>query len=80
MKTAVSIPDALFSAADRLAARLGISRSTLYARALERFAAAEADEEITARLNEVYATEDSGLDPAFAAAQRRGVDLAPSPS
>jgi Predicted transcriptional regulators containing the CopG/Arc/MetJ DNA-binding domain and a metal-binding domain len=73
VKTAVSIPDALFDAADRAAHRLGLSRSELYARALERFLGDEPDEAITARLDEVYADEDSSLDEAMATAQRRAV-------
>lgn len=73
MKTAVSIPDALFEAADRAARRLGLSRSQLYARALERFLGEEPDDAITARLDEVYVTEDSAVDPAVAAAQRGAV-------
>lgn len=80
MKTAVSIPDPLFLAADRLASRLGVSRSALYARALERCLAEETDDEITARLNEVYARVDSTLDPAFAAAQRRAIAEPPGRS
>lgn len=73
MKTAISIPDALFEAADRAAHRLGISRSQLYARALERFLGDEPDEAVTARLDEVYAADDSSLDEAMATAQRRAV-------
>lgn len=73
MKTAVSIPDSIFKAADRLASRLGVSRSELYARALERCLTAEDEDEVTARLNRVYAGEGSALDPAIAAAQRRAV-------
>src|SRR5689334_20092234 len=37
MKTAISIPDRVFTQADRLAKRLGLTRSELYARAVERF-------------------------------------------
>ena len=56
VKTAVSIPDPLFQAADRLARRRRISRSALYAEALELLLAAnDTDVEITARLDEVYA-------------------------
>lgn len=44
-----------------------------YARALERFLGEEPDDAITARLDEVYATEGSALDSAVAAAQRRAV-------
>lgn len=73
MKTAVSIPDALFAAADRAARRLGLSRSELYARALERFLGDEPDQAITARLDGLYATEESAIDPEVAAAQRRTI-------
>lgn len=73
MKTAVSIPDPLFEAADRTARRLRLSRSELYARALERYLAHESDDDVTARLNDVYATESSALDPGLAAAQRRAI-------
>lgn len=73
MKIAISIPDPLFEAADRAARRLGLSRSQLYARALERFLADDPDDEITARLDEVYAAEVSTIDPALARAQRRAV-------
>ena len=73
MKTAVSIPDPLFAAADELARRLGISRSELYARALAREIASETDGAITARLDDVYEDLDSNVDPAPAAAQRRAV-------
>jgi len=72
VKIAVSIPDSLFEAADRAARRLGLSRSQLYARALERLLA-DADDAITARLDELYAAEDSAIDPALASAQRRAV-------
>jgi metal-responsive CopG/Arc/MetJ family transcriptional regulator len=73
MKTAVSIPTPLFEAAERRARRLGISRSELYARALEHLLADDRAEDVTAQLNEVYEREDSTLDPALAAAQRRAI-------
>lgn len=69
----MSIPDALFEAADWAARRLGLSRSQLYARALERFLGEEPDDAVTARLDEVYATEDAAVDPLLAAAQRKAV-------
>lgn len=73
MKTAVSIPDPLFEAADELARRLGISRSELYARALQHELASESDESVSARLDAVYGDIDSTIDPHLAAAQRRAV-------
>jgi metal-responsive CopG/Arc/MetJ family transcriptional regulator len=71
VKTAVSIPDALFDAADQLAARLGVSRSELYARALARTLAEETDDAVTARLDALFSVQDSGLDPTVKGAQRR---------
>jgi metal-responsive CopG/Arc/MetJ family transcriptional regulator len=73
VKTAVSIPDPLFRAADQAAKRLRVSRSELYARALERFLAGASDEDVTARLDALYADEDSRLDSALGAAQRRAL-------
>jgi metal-responsive CopG/Arc/MetJ family transcriptional regulator len=69
VKTAVSIPDPLFEAADRLARRRKVSRSALYAEALERLLAEQADDDVTARLDDVYTEHVSGFDEAVAAAQ-----------
>lgn len=55
VKIAVSIPDPLFESGDQLARRRKISRSQLYAIALESLLTAEDDSEITGRLNAVYA-------------------------
>jgi hypothetical protein len=55
MKTAISIPDTQFEAAEKLAARLGLSRSELYQKALAEFIARHSDEKITEKLNEIYA-------------------------
>jgi metal-responsive CopG/Arc/MetJ family transcriptional regulator len=73
MKTAISLPDELFSAADSLADRLGVSRSELYATALAEFLAKHDESEITARLDRLYATEPSSLDVAFHRAQRQSL-------
>jgi metal-responsive CopG/Arc/MetJ family transcriptional regulator len=63
----VSIPDPLFEAADRLARRRRMSRSALYAEALELLLATDADDvAITARLDGVYSRQEAGLDPAIA--------------
>jgi metal-responsive CopG/Arc/MetJ family transcriptional regulator len=71
VKTAVSIPDPLFRAADRVARQLGVSRSQLYARALERYLVAESDDDVTRRLNAVYEEEASRREPGIAEAQRK---------
>ena len=69
MKTAISIPDPIFAAAERVAMRLGMSRSELYARAVSRFVDAHRDEIVTEALNAVYEEEVSRLDPVLASMQ-----------
>jgi metal-responsive CopG/Arc/MetJ family transcriptional regulator len=63
MKTAISLPDDLFAAADELAERLEVSRSQLYARALSVYVAQHGTSDVTERLNAVYGEADSRLDP-----------------
>jgi predicted transcriptional regulator len=71
MKTAISIPDDLFQAAERLANQLGIPRSRLYSMAVEEFVEQRQAEDITRRLDEVYAEESSGVDPFLTELQTR---------
>jgi metal-responsive CopG/Arc/MetJ family transcriptional regulator len=73
MKTAISLPDDLFASADELAERLGVSRSELYADAVAEYLAKHRGQDVTARLNEVYADETSGRDPALRSAQARSI-------
>jgi len=63
MKTAVSIPDPLFRAAERLARRRALRRSQLYAAALERLVGAERpDAALLAQINLVVAGDDTAPD------------------
>ena len=71
MKTAISIPDELYTSADVLARKLGISRSRLIATAVAEYLAKHRAAKVTERLNAVYATERSRLDAATRRAQRR---------
>ena len=73
MKTAISLPDELFLSADELAERQGVSRSEWYATAVSEYLAEHRGEDVTSRLNEVFADESSGLSPALRAAQARSV-------
>ena len=73
MKVAVSIPDPLFTEAERLARRRKLSRSQLYAEALEMLVGCQDDSEITRRLDAVYRGRDSRLDAGLAQAQADAV-------
>ena len=63
MKTAISIADELFQAAEAAAQRLGVSRSQFYARAVAEYLEQHGDEGITEKLNEFYADRPAELDP-----------------
>ena len=54
MKTAISIPDTLFVAAEQLAKQLGISRSELFAKAVKGFLAKNGQVGVTEQLNAIY--------------------------
>lgn len=70
MKTAISIPDEIFEAAEELATDLGLKRSELYARAVAEYVGRCRDDEVTAKLNAVYATTEAQLDPGLDDLQR----------
>ena len=77
VKTAVSIPDRIYEAAERYARKRRIPRSQVYAEALARFMAEqESDQDLTAVLNRVCQEVDTSLDEFGRAASRR--TLAPS--
>ncbi len=59
MKTAVSLPDEVFENAERLASRLKVSRSELYARALQDYVRRHAPDAVTDAYNEICAEVDS---------------------
>ena len=61
MKTAISIPDTEFEAAEKLAKRLNMGRSEVYRRAIADFVARHAESRVTERLNEVYTAEAPGF-------------------
>jgi len=65
MKTAISIPDRLFEAAERLARRLGMSRSELYSKAVSRFIDENHSIGVRERLDAVHEAdpESSQIDP-----------------
>jgi len=74
MKTAISIPDEVFNAAEEMAERLGVNRSQLYVTALREYLEAHRSRGVTARLDEVYEYQDSSLDLCVAEAQSASFD------
>lgn len=64
MKTAISIPDPIFESAEKLAKRLGISRSQLYSNAVDALVEKYRYSGVTEQLDAVYSTDPdaSGLD------------------
>jgi len=71
MKTAISIPDDVFEEAERLAADLKTSRSTLYSRALREFVARHAPDRITEAMNRVIVEVGADVDEFTRRASRR---------
>ncbi|ASC69916.1 Antitoxin MazE6 [Halomicronema hongdechloris C2206] len=69
MKTAISLPDAVFEQAEVLAQQLGVSRSELYTKALQAYLKRHNRDQILLKLNQVYAKESSELDPVMARMQ-----------
>jgi metal-responsive CopG/Arc/MetJ family transcriptional regulator len=69
MKVAISLPDPIFRAAEKLARRLKKSRSELYADAISAYVGATGARALTAKLNEAYGSQASGVEPALKHAQ-----------
>ncbi|MEK7413056.1 MAG: ChpI protein [Planctomycetota bacterium] len=65
MKTVISLPDNVFKTADKLAAKLKVSRSQLYVMALEQFIRDNQETDITKRLNEFVEQHGQPIDPVF---------------
>jgi metal-responsive CopG/Arc/MetJ family transcriptional regulator len=66
MKTAISIPDEVFHAAEEISRRLRMSRSELYSRAVAAFIASHRSTGVKEQLDAIYGEEDSTLDPVLA--------------
>ncbi len=62
MKTAISVPDPIFEEAEETAARLGMSRSQLYAKAVQIFVAQHRRDRVTEPLLAVYGSQGSCID------------------
>jgi metal-responsive CopG/Arc/MetJ family transcriptional regulator len=68
MKVAVSVPEPVFEAAERVSKRMRIPRSQLYSRAIAAFVREHSGEDITKALNAVYAKASSALEPGWESA------------
>ncbi len=75
MKTAISISDTVFRSAEQLAARLGVSRSELYSKALAELIEKHRDDLVTSRLNSIFGMDEEGasLDPDISLLQHRSL-------
>jgi hypothetical protein len=69
MKTAVSLPNEVFHAAERLAQARGLTRSALYTQALEGFLQANHVDPLTEAINRVVDRLDTRLEPDMQAFQ-----------
>jgi len=65
MKTAISIPDPTFEAAETLATRLGMSRSELYAKAVNDYINSHKYQDVTKTLNQVYDEQPESIENEF---------------
>lgn len=70
MKTTVSIPDSVYTEAERLAHRLGKSRSQLYSEAVAEYVIRHDIEMLTEAMNKVCDAVDAHFDPAFSSMTR----------
>jgi len=73
MKTAISIPDDVFEAAEAAARRTGMSRSQLFVEAVRLFLKLRGARGVTEQLNEVYANAESAVDPVLLRMQSASV-------
>jgi metal-responsive CopG/Arc/MetJ family transcriptional regulator len=74
VKTAISLPDDLHKKADAAARRLGVSRSRLYAMAVAEYVAKYEIDEVTERLNRVYAEDPGEPDPVLFALAMEAIE------
>lgn len=74
MKVAISVPDPIFNAAERLAKQRQMARSQLFTEALVEYVSRHGSEAVTAKLDEIYATEGSCVDGSLVRAQFAAID------
>jgi metal-responsive CopG/Arc/MetJ family transcriptional regulator len=73
MKTAISIPDEIFTSADQLAQRMGLSRSELYVIAIKDYVSHHHDDGLVDQINRVCEKTGTEIDPGLVRAQSRAI-------
>jgi len=65
MKADISIPNPIYETSEKLAQQLGMSLSEFFLAALTEYVAKYQQVDVTERLNQVYESESSSLEPEF---------------
>jgi metal-responsive CopG/Arc/MetJ family transcriptional regulator len=73
MKTAISIPDPIFQAAEAMAKRLEMSRSELFTVAVSKYMKDNKYQDVTETLNKLYSNENSNLDTELSVMQFKSI-------
>jgi hypothetical protein len=63
MKTAISVPDDVFELSEKLAKKLKVSRSQIFAMGVKKLAEEYNEEELIANINKVCEKVDTSVDP-----------------
>lgn len=71
MKTAISVSDEVFELSERLAKKLKVSRSKIFAMGVKKLAEEHDEEALIAQINAVCEKVDTSLDPAIKKYQSR---------
>ena len=71
MKTAISVPNEVFQLSEKLAKKLKVSRSAIFAMGVRKLAEEHDEDEIIAQINRVCEKVDTSLDPTVRQYQNR---------
>ncbi|MGI8640694.1 MAG: hypothetical protein ACR2MG_12215 [Pyrinomonadaceae bacterium] len=71
MKTAISVPNDVFELSEKLAKKLKVSRSQIFAMGVKKLGEEYDEEELIAKVNAVCDKVDTSLDPAIRQYQSR---------
>ncbi len=63
MKTAISVPNEVFQLSEKLAKKLKVSRSAIFAMGVKKLAEEHDEDEIIAQINRVCKKVDTSVDP-----------------